>query len=243
VTAVQIERDGDVLRVELARPEVRNALDFALIAELAAAFAEVGDARVVLLSGDGPSFCAGADLERIGLSFEQILAESEALRALLTAIDTCPVPVVCRVQGHALGGGAGLVACSDIAIAAEDAVFGFPEVKLGVVPAVISPFVLARIGSGPARRYFLTGERFAAATALRIGLVQDVVDDLDGTVERILAELIAAGPEAVRAAKRLVLDPPDGPESARRAAQRWTSAEGQAGVRAFRERRRPDWAS
>lgn len=244
--ALRVERDGDVLRVTLARPERRNAFDAELIGALAEAFVDVGRARAVVLAGEGPSFSAGADVEwmrsSVDLSFDENVADAMALRRMLEAVDSCPAPVVARVQGHALGGGCGLVACSDIAIAAEDAVFGFSEAKLGIIPAVISPFALARIGPGAARRYFVTGERFDAPTALRIGLVQEVAADLDAAIERVLGELRSAGPKAARAAKRLVLEAPlDGPETARRIAERRTSEEGQEGLRAFLERRQPNW--
>jgi methylglutaconyl-CoA hydratase len=245
--ALRIEREGDFLHVTLARPEVRNAFDAALIAELAEAFVDVGRARAVVLRGDGPSFCAGADVDWMrsaaDLSYEDNVDDANALRGMLEAIDRCPAPVVAAVHGHALGGGAGLVACSDIAIAHEPTVFGFSEVKLGIIPAVISPFALAKIGSSAARRYFVTGERFDAATALRIGLVHEVTGDLDDGLERVLAELRTAGPRAMRAAKRLVLDRPDGPETARRIAERRTSPEGQEGLRAFLEQRDADWKS
>ena len=245
--ALRIDRDGDLLRVTLARPEIRNAFDAALIAELSEAFVDVGKARAVLLAGDGPSFCAGADVEwmraSVDLDFDANVADANALRGMLEAIDRCPAPVVARVQGHALGGGAGLVACCDIAIAAESAVFAFSEVKLGIIPAVISPFALAKIGASAARRYFVTGERFDAATALRIGLVHEVAADLDAAVERVLAELWSAGPRAARHAKKLVLERPDGPETARRIAERRTSDEGQEGLKAFLERCSPGWAS
>jgi methylglutaconyl-CoA hydratase len=244
--ALRIERDGDVLRVTLARPETRNAFDADLIAELAEAFVDVGKARAVLLAGDGPSFCAGADVEwmraSVELDFDANVADANALRGMLEAIDRCPAPVVARIQGHALGGGAGLVACADIAVAEPKAAFAFSEVKLGIIPAVISPFALAKIGPGWARRYFVTGERFDAATALRIGLVHEVDAELDAAVERVLAELASAGPRAARHAKRLVRERPDGPETARRIAERRTSDEGQEGLRAFLERRSPDWA-
>ena len=244
--ALRIDRDGDLLRITLARPETRNAFDAELIAELSEAFVDVGKARAVLLAGEGTSFCAGADVEwmraSVDLDLEANVADANALRSMLEAIDRCPAPVVARAQGHALGGGAGLVACADIAIADERAVFAFSEVKLGIIPAVISPFALAKIGSSAARRYFVTGERFDAATALRIGLVHEVAADLDAAVERVLAELRSAGPRAARHAKRLALDAPDGPESARRIAERRTSDEGQEGLRAFLERRSPDWA-
>ena len=243
--ALQIERDGGVLRVTLARPETRNAFDAALIAELAEAFVDVGKARAIVLAGDGPCFCAGADVEwmraSVDLDFDANVADAKALRAMLVAIDRCPAPVVARVQGHALGGGAGLVACADIAVADERAVFAFSEVKLGIIPAVISPFALAKIGASAARRYFVTGERFDAATALRIGLVHEVAADLDAALEHVLAELASAGPRAALHAKKLVLDRPDGPETARRIAERRTSEEGQEGLRAFLERRSADW--
>ncbi len=239
------ERDGDVLRITLARPDRRNAFDAALIRELAEAFVAVGRARAVVLAGDGPSFSAGADVEWMRasaeLSYEENLADANALRAMLEAIDGCPAPVVARVQGHALGGGAGLVAASDIAVAAPDAVFAFSEVKLGIIPAVVSPFVLARIGPGAARRYFVTGERFTAETALRIGLVHELAANLDAAVERVVAELLSAGPQAARWAKRLVRERPAGAETARWIAERRTSEEGQEGLRAFLEKRPPSW--
>jgi methylglutaconyl-CoA hydratase len=181
---------------------------------------------------------ASADLD-----YEGNVADANALRRMLEAIDGCAAPVVTAVQGHAFGGGAGLVACADIAVAHTNAVFAFSEVKLGIVPAVISPFALRKIGESAARRYFVTGERFDAATALRIGLVAEVTDDLDAAVEHLVAELRSAGPRAARAAKRLVLERPDGAETARRIAERRTSDEGQEGLRAFLERRAPSWRS
>jgi methylglutaconyl-CoA hydratase len=246
VGALRIERDGDVLRVTLARPETRNAFDASLITELAEAFVDVGTSRAVVLAGDGPSFCAGADVEWMrasaGLGVEENVADANALRRMFEAIDGCPAPVVAVVQGHALGGGIGLVACSDVVLAEPRAVFAFSEVKLGIVPALISPFALRKIGESAARRYFVTGERFDSATALRIGLVHEVSDDLEVALERVLGELRTAGPRAARHAKRLVLERPDGAETARRIAERRTSEEGQEGLRAFLERRRPAWA-
>jgi enoyl-CoA hydratase/carnithine racemase len=237
---LRVERDGSLLRVTLARPDQRNAFDSALIDALADAFADVGDARAVLLSGEGPSFCAGADVEwhrsSIDLSFEENVEDALRLYRMLEAIDTCPAAVVCLVQGYALGGGSGLVSCADIAIARPDAVFGFSEVRLGIVPAVISPFVLGKIGAA-ARRYFLTGERFGAETALRIGLVSEIADDLDAAAQEVVAGLLAAGPEAVRVAKKLVRERPGSVETAEVAATRRTSDEGQEGLRAFLERR------
>jgi len=242
--ALRVEHDGTLLRVTLARPERRNAFDAALIAELTAAFADVGDARAVVLAGEGSSFCAGADVEwqraAIDLSYEENVEDALRLYRMMEAIDSCSAPVVVRVHGYALGGGSGLVACADVALASEDAVFGFSEVKLGIIPAVISPFVLPKIGAA-ARRYFLTGERFDAPTALRIGLVHEVVSDLDGAVETVLRELLSSGPEAARAAKRLVRERPGGEEAAHVAARLRTSPEGQEGLRAFLEKRPADW--
>ena len=242
--ALRVERDGAILRVTLARPDRRNAFDAALIAELTEAFADVGDARAVVLAGDGPSFCAGADVEwqrsSIDLSYDENVEDAMRLFRMLDAIDACPAPVVCVVQGYALGGGSGLVACADIAVAHPEAVFGFTEVRLGIIPAVISPFVLPKIGSA-ARRYYLTGERFGSEVALRIGLVHEVAENTDETVSRLVAALLSGGSGAVRAAKRLVRERPEGPEAGHIAATRRTSEEGQAGLRAFLDKRAPPW--
>jgi methylglutaconyl-CoA hydratase len=245
VSALRIERDDSLLRVTLARPERRNAFDAELIRELTEAFADVDDARAVVLAGEGDSFCAGADIEwqraAIDLSYDENVEDALRLYRMLEAIDSCPAPVVARIQGYCLGGGAGLAACVDIALAAEDATFGFSEVKLGIVPAVISPFVLPRIGAGAARRYFLTGERFDAATALRIGLAHEVAAELDGAVDRVIAELLSSGPEAARAAKRLIRERPGGEEAAQLAARLRAGEEGQEGLRAFLDKRKAAW--
>jgi methylglutaconyl-CoA hydratase len=245
MSALKVERDGDVLRVTLARPERRNAFDAALIAELTEAFSDVGDARAVLLEGEGPSFCAGADVEwqrsSIDLSYDENVEDAMRLYRMLEAIDACPAPVVCCVHGYALGGGSGLVAASDIAVAWPDAVFGFTEVRLGIIPAVISPFVVPKIGEH-ARRYFVTGERFDAQVALRIGLVSEVAVDAGTACETILEDILQGGPIAVREAKRLVRGGPQGIDTAHIAAARRTSDEGQDGLRAFLERRPPGWA-
>ena len=241
MNALRIERDGAVLRVTLARPERRNAFDAALIAELTEAFADVGDARAVVLAGEGESFCAGADVEwqraSIDLSYDENIEDALRLYRMCETIDRCPAPVVARVHGYALGGGSGLVACADIAVAAEDAVFAFSEVRLGIIPAVISPFVFAKIGPGAARRWFLTGERFDAEVALRIGLVHEVSGSPDEAVAGIVDAVLAGAPEAVRAAKRLVLERPEGRATAEIAAARRSSEEGQEGLRAFLEKR------
>jgi methylglutaconyl-CoA hydratase len=230
--------------VTITRPERRNAFDAGLIRELTEAFADVGDARAVVLAGEGKSFCAGADVEwqraSIDLSLEENVEDAMRLYRMCETIDSCPAPVVARVQGYALGGGSGLVACSDAAIVAPDATFGFSEVKLGIIPAVISPFVLPKIGTH-ARRYFLTGERFDAATALRIGLVHEIADNLDDAVDRIVGEILTAGPNAVRAAKQLIHERPQGEETAQIAARLRSGEEGQEGLRAFLERRTASW--
>lgn len=246
MSALKVERDAGVLRVTLARPERRNAFDAALIAELTEAFAGVGDARVVFLSGEGPSFCAGADVEwqraSIDLSYDENVEDAMRLYRMLEAVDSCPAPVVCCVHGYALGGGSGLVAAADIAVAWPDAVFGFTEVRLGIIPAVISPFVLPKIREH-ARRYFVTGERFDARVALRIGLVSQVAVDAGTASEAVIEDILEGGPIAVREAKRLVRERPAGSDTAHIAAARRTSDEGQEGLRAFLERRPPGWAS
>jgi enoyl-CoA hydratase/carnithine racemase len=242
MSALRIDRDGPVLRVTIDKPDRRNAFDAELIRDLTDAFADVGDARAVVLTGEGESFCAGADIEwqrsSIDLSYEENVEDALRLYRMLAAIDGCPAPVVSWIQGYCLGGGCGLAACVDIAVAANDAVFGFSEVKLGIIPAVISPFVLAKIGSGAARRYFLTGERFGPEVALSIGLVSELGPNADVVV----GELLTSGPGAVREAKRLVRpDPGDGHALAELAARMRTSDEGQDGLRAFLERRKPGW--
>jgi len=248
MSRLRLELDGPVLRVTLARPERRNAFDAELIAELTEAFGDIRDARAVVLAGDGEAFCAGADVEwqraSIDLTYEQNVEDALRLYRMLAAIDSCPAPVVARIQGYCLGGGCGLAACCDIAICGDDAVFGFSEVKLGIVPAVISPFALAKIGRDAARRYFLTGERFGPEVALRIGLVSEIAPSLDGAVERVVDELLTSGPVAAREAKRLVRpEQPDGLELAELAARMRTSDEGQEGLRAFLDKRPATWRS
>jgi methylglutaconyl-CoA hydratase len=245
LSSLRLERDGAVLRVTLARPERRNAFDAALIAELTSAFADVGDARAVVLAGDGPSFSAGADIDwmraSVELTYEENVADALGLRAMLEAIDRCPAFVVAAVQGHALGGGCGLLACCDAVVAAPGTVFAFSEAKLGIVPAVISPFALAKIGPSWARRLFPTGERFGADVALRIGLVHEVTDDPAAAVERIVGEALSAGPAAAREAKRLARAPLGAEETAQSIATARASDEGQEGLRAFLEKRPPGW--
>ena len=246
-----------VARITLARPEVRNAFDAATIAAVRVAFETVGaDAgvRAVVLAGDGKAFCGGADINWMrasqDLTYAQNVADASAMSAMFRAIDLCPKPTIARVQGAALGGGCGLAAACDVVVAADDALFGFTEAKLGVIPAVIAPFVLAKIGLSNARALFLTGERFNAARALSIGLAHKVVPDLelDAAVARVLDEVRTSGPEAIAAAKRLLRDVCAASYddtldvTAHAIADRRASAEGQEGLRAFLERRTPDWA-
>ena len=256
---LRVSRDGPFARVTLTRPDVRNAFNAALIGELRAAFealfAEPPESlRGVVLAGEGSVFCAGADVEwmraALGLSVEDNERDAAAMQAMFTAIDACPVPVVARVQGAALGGGMGLCAVSDIVVATANATFGFTEPKLGIIPAVISTFVVPKIGESHARALFVTGQRFDAERARQIGLVHEVVadeDTLDARVEAVFAELRSAGPTAIRAAKALVLEIRRlGAETAarhtpRHIAQQRTSAEGQEGLAAFHEKRDPRW--
>lgn len=250
-------RQGDVERLTLNRPDVRNALNDELILELthwAARVREHRDLRAVVLSGAGTAFSAGADAEwmarTVTYSHEQNLSDAQALGRMFLALDTLPCPLIGRVNGAALGGGAGLAAVCDIVVAAEQAVFGFPEVKLGIVPAVISPYVLAKIGRSAARELFLTGRRIPAARAREIGLVHSVVPAaaLDEEVDGYLRDITEAGPEAVAAAKGLIRDVWDRPieqvslTTAQAIAARRVSSEGQEGLRAFLEKRKPFWS-
>lgn len=245
--AVSTTKDGDVLRVTLTRPDRRNAFDAATIDQLTTAFSDVGDARVVLLSGEGPSFSAGADLDWMrasaDLAAEANRVEGLRLATLFATIDACPAPVVAAVHGHALGGGAGLVATVDIAVAQTDTVFGFTEVRIGLIPATISPYVIDRIGTTAARRYLLTAELFDATEAQRIGLVSAVADDAATEAERLVETLLTVGPDAVRITKQLVRERPSNEELARLISEVRASAEGQAGLQAFLAQEDPPWRS
>ena len=246
-----------VARVVLARPEVRNAFDDALIAEVTAAFEELasdGATRVVVLAGEGKAFCAGADLawmkRMVTWGEEENRRDAEALGRMFLAIDSCPKPVVGRIHGAALGGGAGLVAVCDVAVCADGTLLGTTEVRLGIVPAVISPFVVRKVGESHARRWFLTGERLDAEAALRAGLVHVVVPEaeLDAEVDRVVDALLLGGPEALAVskglAKRMGRVPTDEAlaEAACIIATRRVSSEGQEGMEAFLAKRPPAWA-
>ncbi len=247
---------GPVAQVRLNRPDVRNALDSDLIEQLGSTFERLSAdpaVRAIVLSGEGKVFCGGADVvmmrESLELTREENVAGAHALSVMFRAIDGCPKPVIAKIHGAALGGGAGLAAVCDIAIAASDAVFAFTEVKLGIIPAVISPFVLAKIGPSHARALFLTGERFDAKRAQAIGLVHEVVvaDTLDVAVERVVNEILSAGPSAIAAAKKLIARVRETPYdqsiglTAEAIATQRVSDEGQEGLRAFLERRPPSW--
>ena len=256
-TTIRVGHAAAVARVTLDRPDVRNAFNAEVIAELHAAFDELGrdpKTYAVVVAGEGKVFCGGADVKwmraSLDLPHERNVADATAMSEMFRAIDRCPKPTIARIQGAALGGGAGLAAVCDVVIASDDALFGFTETKLGIIPAVISPFVLAKVGASHARALFLTGERFDARRAQAIGLVHEVVasDALDGAVDRILTELRTAGPEAVAAAKRLISDvcalsyDESRDHTAHAIAKQRTGAEGQEGLRAFLERRSAGWS-
>ncbi len=247
---LQVSREGAALHLVLDRPEVRNALDEGLIAALTETLTgDLGGARAVVLSGEGKAFCAGADLgymrRTAGFSPAENEADAGRLAALFAAIDGCPVPTVALAHGSVFGGGNGLLAACDVAIAEEGTLFAFSEVRLGLIPATISPFVVRRIGVGAARSLFVTGEAFDAERALRIGLVQRVVPagGLEAAVAETLATLARNGPRAMVAARGLALEGPlDLPECARRLAAARGSEEGREGLAAFLERRAASFA-
>lgn len=237
-----------MLHVRINRPEVRNAFNDELIAELTNTFLTVdADVRAVVLGGEGKAFCAGGDLDWMrraaAYSEEENYRDALKLGDLFGSISGCRAPVVARVHGAAFGGGSGLVAASDIAIASPAALFAFSEVRLGLIPGTISPFVIPKIGSGHARALFATGEAFGAEHALRIGLVHEVTDDIDGAIAKKLETILAAGPKAIFEAKRLVNEfPVSIDECARRLASARASEEGREGVTAFLEKRKPSFA-
>jgi methylglutaconyl-CoA hydratase len=253
---LQVEIDGPVARVWLNRPDVRNAFDGLMVTELRKTLFDFGDddaIRVIVLGGRGLSFCAGADLQWMkalaAFGRDENLREAQALADLFFTVYQSPKPIVARVHGAALGGGSGLVAACDIPVAALGTQFGFTEVRLGILPAVISPYVLGKIGESAARELFLTGERFEAVRAVEIGLVRVAVpeEDLDSAVDGRVQELLKAGPRAIAEAKALIRE-----VAWRRVedVQRYTveriaeiraSAEGQEGMRAFLEKRKPGW--
>ncbi len=251
-----VETAGPVARVTLNRPEVHNAFNDRLVAEIGDTFRALAvDAtvRAVVITGAGLSFCAGADLAwlqaAVNYSLDENLADARNLVTMLDAVDGCPKPVIARVNGAALAGGAGLVAACDIAVAVETARFGFTEARLGLVPATISPYVVRKIGESHARALFLTAERFEAARALAIGLVHHAVpaDEIDAAVERVLRNVLAGGPHAQAENKALIAGIRGrageelGQFTAETIARLRTSDEGQEGLRAFLDKRQPRW--
>lgn len=255
-----VERDGrGVVRLTLNRPEIRNAFDGTLINDLTAqldVLAADAGTRALVLTGAGEAFSSGAELAWMRSSGDQgdhdNFQDALRLAELMHRLDDMPMPTIARVNGAAMGGGVGLTACCDIAVAAEDAMFGLSEVKLGIIPGAISPYVLRAIGPHEARRYFLTGERFDAPTARRIGLVHEVVpaDALDATVDGLLDELLSAGPTAVRAAKDLIkhvalkeIDDLLIRDTAQRIARQRASDEAKEGLGAYLEKRKPGWSA
>jgi len=255
-TTIEYDKTGRVANVTFCRPKIHNAFNATVITEMADVFrriAEDDDIRVVLLTGEGKSFCAGADLNWmrsvIDQSFEENLAESNHLADLFYQIYTCKRPVVGKINGAAIGGGTGFVAVCDIAIAARSAKFSFSEVKIGVVPACIGPYVIRKMGEGKARELFITGERMTADRAFEVGLVNKVVDDdrLDSEVDTLISTILTSGPEAVAMAKKLVSEVPGmtpeqfKPFTAEMIARLRISDEGQEGMDAFLNKRKPAW--
>ena len=248
-----------IARVTLARPERHNAFDEALIASITQAFTTLGQdssIRAIILSGQGKSFCAGADIDWMRRAGSWTEAENRAdaikLSDMLLAIDSCPKPVIARAHGAVSGGGVGLIACADMVVALESSVFRLSEVRLGLSPATISPFVVAKIGASAARRWFLTAEGFGASDARAMGLVHESAPDEDAAEAIItiwLSHLAAAAPGAVADAKALIADVAGQPitddlrrQTAARIAARRASAEGREGLAAFFEKRKPEWA-
>lgn len=254
---LKVDFNKPVAFVLLDRPDVHNAFNDELVKLVTDAFLELGqreEVRLIVLAGSGKSFCAGADLNwmkrMVHYTHEENLADARALGQMYLAIAKCPKPVIARVHGAALGGGAGLVAACDIGIAIESVQFGFTEVKLGIIPAIISPFVLARVGPGRAREFFITGERFLAPVAMNIGLVQHVVSHelaLDALIDSKISQILTSAPGAIAAAKDLVFGVAartleSSIEFAAEAiARARAGTEGQAGMQAFLERHRPPW--
>jgi methylglutaconyl-CoA hydratase len=256
---ILIEQTGPVVRVTLNRPDVRNAFNEQVIAELTAWAENITQApsgrraRVAVLAGTGKSFCAGADLgwmsKMIDYTFDENVRDAAAMAAMFDALDTLPIPLIGRVHGAALGGGSGLAAVCDIVVASEDATFGFTEAKLGILPAVISPYVVQKIGVSAARELFLTASRFAAPRAREIGLVHAVVPeaDLDATIDGYVRELLTSAPGAITGAKHLIAAVATGipadliDVTSETIARHRVAHEGQEGMRAFLEKRKPGW--
>lgn len=247
-----IEKEKGVKEVWLNRPELHNAFNAELIEEAISAFESFKTERLIILSGKGASFCAGADLNWMkamkNYSKEENFKDSKRLAKLFSTINECEVPVIGRVNGHALGGGVGLVSACDYVIANQEALFGFTEVRLGLIPAVISPYCISKIGESNARAWMISGERFSAEEAKKMGLVHDVVltTELDSRLEEVKKKFLAAGPEAAREAKKLIRGVMKNLKASedftcQMIAERRVSTEGQEGMRALLEKDKPAW--
>jgi methylglutaconyl-CoA hydratase len=254
---LKVEKKGGVARVTLDRPELRNAFDDALIKQLYDAFVAVGkddEVRVVVLAGNGPAFCAGADLnwmKRMAkYGYAENLADAEALALMLATLDRLPKPTIARVHGPVFAGGTGLVAACDIAVGTREAKFCLSEAKLGLSPATISPYVMRAMGEHNARRYFLTAEIFGAEEALRIGMLSILTDKLDEEVDALVKHLLAGGPEAhakikdlIRAVAGRPVDDALAADTAKRIAEIRVSPEGREGIASFLQKRKAAWCS
>ena len=256
---LQLAYSAGISTVTINRPEVRNAFNDEVITELIAVFMELGErteVRCIVLTGSGPAFCAGADLNWMkrmaGYSREENLADAQALAQMLRVLYRCPKPTIARVQGDVYAGGTGLVAACDMAVSVDTAGYCLSEVKLGLIPATISPYVIRAMGARAAHRYFLTAERFSAAEALRIGFVHEVVsaEELDARVAEIAQALVVAGPAAVKACKALVQDvaghdisPMLVGRTVESIADIRISDEGREGIQSFLQKRKPNWFS
>lgn len=255
-STIKIDLRGQVVWVILNRPEVRNAFNATMISEVARAFKLINshpDLRIVVLTGEGNAFCAGADLNWmkgvIDYSYEENLQDSQNLAEMFALMSACPLPLIARVNGPAIGGGTGMVAVCDIVIASEKAVFSLSEVKLGLVPACISPYVIRRMGDRNCREYFLTGERLTAEKALAAGLANKIVPEgkLDEAIEQLIKQLISSGPKALAWCKQLLAKVPPmseqeaGAYTAEVITRLRMSDEGQEGMKAFFEKRKPKW--
>ena len=257
MTALTLTVNGGVARITLTQPEIRNAFSDEVIADITAAFRTAGerpDVRAIVLAAEGPAFCAGANLNWMrrmaDYSRDENRVDAGLLSEMLRAIYACPKPTIARVQGDVYAGGMGLVACCDMAVAVDTAGFCLSEVKIGLIPATISPYVIRAMGARASHRYFLTGERFSAQEAHRIGYVHEVVEaeQLDSVVDGLLKHLLSAGPDAVRACKRLVLDVAEREineqliaSTVEQIANIRASSEGKEGVQAFLNKRKPNW--
>jgi len=255
---LKLNIDKAIARVTIVRPDLHNAFNEVVIAEITDTFRELGkrdDVRVIVLAGEGKSFCAGADInwmkKMVNYTFEENVKDADAMANMLRAIRECPKPVIARVHGAAFGGGVGLTAACDIAVAVESAVFCLSEVKLGIIPAVISPYVLEKIGPGEMRRYGLTAEKISATDARRIGLIHEVFggeSEMDAWIQNICELLKSNGPQALAAAKRTFSEV-DGmmwddvqSRTTQKIAELRASPEGQEGLKSFLEKRKPRWA-